>query len=109
LDVIKDRQYTAKTDGLARRSCQTALFHVVQAMVRWMAPIMSFTAQEIWEVMPGQHSEFVFTEVWYQGLDTVPAGQFDDAFWQQLLEVRDAVNKVLEVGRRDGKIGASLQ
>lgn len=109
LDVIKDRQYTAKTDGLARRSCQTALFHVVQAMVRWMAPIMSFTAQEIWEVMPGQHSEFVFTEVWYQGLDTLPAGQFDDAFWQQLLEVRDAVNKVLEVGRRDGKIGASLQ
>ncbi|MGB2105430.1 MAG: isoleucine--tRNA ligase, partial [Glaciecola sp.] len=52
LDIIKDRQYTAKADGLARRSCQTALYHIVQAMVRWMAPITSFTAQEIWEVLP---------------------------------------------------------
>ncbi|WP_419571798.1 class I tRNA ligase family protein, partial [Rheinheimera sp.] len=109
LDVIKDRQYTAKTDSQARRSCQTALYHVIQAMVRWMAPIMSFTAQEIWEAIPGQATEFVFTDVWYQGLNAVPAGQFSDAFWQQLLQVRDEVNKVLEAARRDGKIGASLQ
>ncbi|WP_337842957.1 class I tRNA ligase family protein, partial [Rheinheimera sp.] len=109
LDVIKDRQYTAKTDSQARRSCQTALYHVIQAMVRWMAPIMSFTAQEIWEAIPGQATEFVFTDVWYQGLNAVPAGQFNDAFWQQLLQVRDEVNKVLEAARRDGKIGASLQ
>lgn len=51
LDIIKDRQYTAKSDGLARRSCQTALFHIAEALVRWMAPIMSFTADEIWNVM----------------------------------------------------------
>lgn len=109
LDVTKDRQYTAQTDSQARRSCQTALYHVIQAMVRWMAPIMSFTAQEIWEAIPGQTAEFVFTQTWYEGLDALPAGLFDDAFWQQLLEVRGEVNKVLEAARRDGNIGASLQ
>ncbi|MDX3774361.1 isoleucine--tRNA ligase [Chromatiaceae bacterium AAb-1] len=109
LDVIKDRQYTAHKNSVARRSCQTALYHIVQAMVRWMAPIMSFTAQEIWEALPGQSSEFVFTDVWYTGFADVPAGKFDDAFWQQLLEVRDEVNKVLELARREEKIGASLQ
>ena len=109
LDVIKDRQYTAKTEGHARRSCQTALYHIIEAMVRWMAPVMSFTAQEIWETLPARPSTFVFTEVWYQGLDTVPAGQLDDAFWQQLLLVRDEVNKVIEGARKEGKVGASLQ
>ena len=48
LDIIKDRQYTAKSDSVARRSCQTALYHIIEALVRWMAPIMSFTADEIW-------------------------------------------------------------
>ena len=109
LDVIKDRQYTAKTDGLARRSCQTAMYHILEAMVRWMAPVMSFTAQEIWEALPGRTEAFVFTGVWYRGLDTLPAGQFDDGFWQQLLAVRDEVNKVIELARKDGKVGASLQ
>jgi isoleucyl-tRNA synthetase len=109
LDVIKDRQYTAHSDGLARRSCQTALYHIAQAMVRWMAPIMSFTAQEIWQELPGERAEFVFTDVWYSGFAGIKAGKFSDAFWQQLLQVRDEVNKVLEVARRDEKIGASLQ
>ena len=109
LDVIKDRQYTAKTDGLARRSCQTALYHIIEAMVRWMAPIMSFTAQEIWEALPARTEPFVFTGVWYDGFATVPAGKLSDAFWRQLLAVRDEVNKVIEVTRKDGKIGASLQ
>ncbi len=109
LDVIKDRQYTAHTDGLARRSCQTALYHIAQAMVRWMAPIMSFTAQEIWQELPGERDEFVFTDVWYTGFTGLASGKFDDAFWQQLLQVRDEVNKVLEVARKEDKIGASLQ
>ncbi len=109
LDVIKDRQYTAKTDGHARRSCQTALYHIIEAMVRWMAPVMSFTAQEIWEILPARQSTFVFTEVWYEGLHAVPAGKLDDAFWQQLLLVRDEVNKVIEGARKEGKVGASLQ
>ena len=109
LDVIKDRQYTAKTEGHARRSCQTALYHIIEAMVRWMAPVMSFTAQEIWESLPARSEPFVFTGVWYQGLQGVPAGKLDDAFWQQLLQVRDEVNKVIELTRKEGKVGASLQ
>ncbi len=109
LDVIKDRQYTAKTEGHARRSCQTALYHIIEAMVRWMAPVMSFTAQEIWESLPARTEPFVFTGVWYQGLQGVPAGKLDDAFWQQLLQVRDEVNKVIELARKEGKVGASLQ
>lgn len=109
LDVIKDRQYTAKTDGHARRSCQTALYHIIEAMVRWMAPVMSFTAQEIWESLPARNEQFVFTGVWYEAFNNVPAGQVDDAFWQQLLLVRDEVNRVIESVRKEGKIGASLQ
>ncbi|MEE2024667.1 isoleucine--tRNA ligase [Alkalimonas mucilaginosa] len=109
LDVIKDRQYTAKADSQARRSCQTAMYHIVQALVRWMAPIMSFTAQEIWQQLPAQPEPYVLMDVWYSGLAQVPAGRFDDAFWQQLLLVRDEVNRVLEKARKQEKIGASLQ
>jgi isoleucyl-tRNA synthetase len=109
LDVIKDRQYTAKADSVARRSCQTALYHIAEAMTRWMAPIMSFTAQEIWQVLPGKRDEFVFTGEWYQGLVKADAAKLDNAFWQQLLEVRTEVNKVLETARKEEKIGATLQ
>jgi isoleucyl-tRNA synthetase len=109
LDVIKDRQYTAKADSHARRSCQSALYHIAEAMTRWMAPIMSFTAQEIWDVLPGERGDFVFTDVWYEGLANVTEGQLDNTYWQQVLEVRDAVNKVLEAARKDEVIGATLQ
>ncbi|MFY8349983.1 isoleucine--tRNA ligase [Pseudoalteromonas sp. SSM20] len=109
LDVIKDRQYTAKADSVARRSCQTALYHIAEAMTRWMAPIMSFTAQEIWQVLPGKRDEFVFTGEWYQGLVKADSAKFDNNFWQQLLEVRAEVNKVLETARKEEKIGATLQ
>ncbi|MEC8328843.1 MAG: isoleucine--tRNA ligase [Pseudomonadota bacterium] len=109
LDVIKDRQYTAKADSVARRSCQTALYHIAEAMTRWMAPIMSFTAQEIWQVLPGKRDEFVFTGEWYQGLVKADSAKLDNAFWQQLLEVRAEVNKVLEAARKEEKIGATLQ
>jgi isoleucyl-tRNA synthetase len=53
LDIIKDRQYTTQADSLARRSAQSALFHISHAMVRWLAPILSFTAEEIWQFLPG--------------------------------------------------------
>jgi isoleucyl-tRNA synthetase len=66
LDIIKDRQYTAKADSVARRSCQTALFHIAEALVRWMAPIMSFTADEIWGYLPGDREKYVFTGEWYK-------------------------------------------
>ena len=57
LDIIKDRQYTAKSDSVARHSCQTALYHIAQAMVRWIAPILSFTADEIWQYIPARSEE----------------------------------------------------
>ncbi len=110
LDIIKDRQYTAKADSIARRSCQTALFHIVEAMVRWMAPIMSFTAEEIWQLLPGQRDQFVMTDEWYTGLFGLQQGEaLDDAYWAQLLAVRAEVNKALEVARNDKLIGSSLQ
>ncbi|WP_105200972.1 isoleucine--tRNA ligase [Pseudoalteromonas sp. T1lg10] len=108
LDVIKDRQYTAKADSHARRSCQSALYHIAEAMTRWMAPILSFTAQEIWQVLPGERSEFVFTGTWYEGLTSVE-GKFSDEQWQTVLNVRDAVNRVLESARKEDIIGATLQ
>ncbi|HDU8648230.1 isoleucine--tRNA ligase [Morganella morganii] len=110
LDIIKDRQYTAKSDGLARRSCQTALFHIAEALVRWMAPIMSFTADEIWNVMPGKRPQYVFTEEWYDGMFGLNAqDSMNDDYWATLLAVRGEVNKVLEQARADKLIGGSLE
>jgi isoleucyl-tRNA synthetase len=110
LDIIKDRQYTAKSDSVARRSCQTALFHIAEALVRWMAPIMSFTADEIWGFLPGKRSQFVFTEEWYQGLFGLADNQpMNDRFWDELLKVRGEVNKVIEQARSDKSIGGSLE
>ncbi|AJK19472.1 isoleucine--tRNA ligase [Yersinia pestis] len=110
LDIIKDRQYTAKGDGIARRSCQTALFHIAEALVRWMAPIMSFTADEIWNHLPGERQQYVFTEEWYDGLFGLAGNEsMNDTFWAELLRVRGEVNKVLEQARSDKRIGGSLE
>lgn len=110
LDIIKDRQYTAKTDSHARRSCQSALYHIAEALTRWMAPVMSFTSQELWESLPGERSEFVFTEIWYEGLnDLTVSEEFDDMFWQSVLAVKTEVNKAMEIARKDGVIGGSLE
>lgn len=110
LDVIKDRQYTAKSDSIARRSCQTALYLICEAMVRWMAPILSFTADEIWQKMPGKRSQFVFTEEWFTGLFAMNNSEvLNDAYWEKIQKVRDEVNKQLEVARNEKIIGGSLQ
>lgn len=110
LDIIKDRQYTTKVDSIARRSCQTVLYHIVEALVRWMLPIMSFTADEIWSFMPGKRSQCVFTEEWYDGLFSLDAAQpMNDAYWDTLLRVRSEVNKVIEEARTDKRIGGSLE
>ncbi|WP_440053617.1 isoleucine--tRNA ligase [Pseudoalteromonas sp. T1lg65] len=109
LDVIKDRQYTAKADSHARRSCQSALYHIAEAMTRWMAPIMSFTAQEIWEVLPGERGKYVFTDTWYEAIEGASEGSLNNEYWQNLLAVRDEVNRVLENARKEDVIGATLQ
>ncbi|MCL7942048.1 isoleucine--tRNA ligase [Halomonas sp. ATCH28] len=109
LDVIKDRQYTTQADSVARRSAQTALYHVVEALVRWVAPILSFTAEEIFENIPGQRGDSVLLAEYYTGLETLA----DDAamgrdFWEQVLEVKQAVNKCLEDARNAKTIKGSL-
>ncbi|MCG8707554.1 isoleucine--tRNA ligase [Brenneria sp. 4F2] len=110
LDIIKDRQYTAKRDSIARRSCQTALYHISEALVRWMAPILSFTADEIWGYLPGERAQYVFTEQWYDGLFGLDATEsMNDAFWAEMLKVRSEVNKVIEQARNDKRIGGSLE
>ncbi|OYV16303.1 MAG: isoleucyl-tRNA synthetase, partial [Methylococcaceae bacterium NSM2-1] len=109
LDIIKDRQYTAKADGLARRSAQTAMYHVIEALTRWLAPIISYTADEIWQYIPGARSESVFLETWYQGLVKLDASStMNREFWQKVMTVRTAVSKELEKSRGKGDIGSSL-
>ena len=114
LDIIKDRQYTAKRDGNARRSCQTAMYLIAEAMTRWMAPILSFTAQEIWQALPtpesGERDEFVFTHVWFDGLALLPASaELNNDFWQTILAVKAEVNKNLELARKEKIVGKSLE
>ncbi|MGY6277453.1 isoleucine--tRNA ligase [Methylomonas sp. MgM2] len=109
LDIVKDRQYTAKEDCLARRSAQTAMFHVIEAMVRWLAPITSYTADEIWQALPGRHGESVFLETWYEGLFPMDAAaEINRGTWEKVMAVRNVVSKELELLRKDGAIGASL-
>jgi isoleucyl-tRNA synthetase len=109
LDVIKDRQYTTRADSHARRSAQTAMYHVLEAMVRWLAPVLSFTADEIWQHMPGGRVESVLLETWYEGLEPLPEdAELDREFWEQVLELREAVARELERLRMAGGIGSSL-
>ena len=107
LDVIKDRQYTVATDNVARRSAQTAMYHILEGMVRWFAPILSFTAEEVWQNMPGERAESVFLSTFHD-FPTVTSA-FDDAFWQGIIELRDDVNAELEKARNAGLIGGSLE
>jgi isoleucyl-tRNA synthetase len=109
LDIIKDRQYTTQANSLARRSCQTALYHVVEALVRWIAPILSFTADEIWQLLPGERGDTVFYETWYQGLSEMPQSvELSRDDWRDIAAVKEAVNKCLEDARKQGVIKGSL-
>ncbi|MCP4124804.1 MAG: isoleucine--tRNA ligase [Bacteroidetes bacterium] len=107
LDVIKDRQYTTQEDSVARRSAQTALHHIIEAMTRWIAPILSFTAEELWEFIPGEHTESVFFETWYPFPPEIK-DEMDDEYWKQVLKVRVACSKEMEKLRSDKTIGSSL-
>ena len=111
LDIIKDRQYTAKTDGLARRSAQTAMFHVLESLTRWLAPILSYTAEEIWQHLPavGNRPESVFLTTWYEDLTALDSdAEFNHDFWQTVMTVRSEVSQALEHSRTTKEIGSSL-
>lgn len=112
LDIIKDRQYTTQSESQARRSTQTAMYHIVEAMVRWLAPITSFTADEIWSFLPGERSESVFLEEFYQGLfqmdDDSSGAALTAADWGQIMAVRTEVARALEALRNSKTIGSGL-
>ncbi|SMF43334.1 Isoleucyl-tRNA synthetase [Alteromonadaceae bacterium Bs31] len=108
LDIIKDRVYTMKEDSSARRSAQTAQYHIVQAFARWIAPILSFTADEVWQALPGENSGSVFTAHWWELPQLTDKDALSNAYWQSVAKVKTAVNKVLENKRSDGAIGSSL-
>ena len=106
LDVLKDRMYTMPAASTGRRSAQSAMFHILEALARLLAPVLSFTAEEIWSYMPGARADSVFLETWY---DRWPAGADADLkFWDRVIAVRAAVSKELEKLRVAGGIGSSL-
>ncbi len=107
LDVLKDRMYTMQVASIGRRSAQTVMLHILEALVRWLMPILSFTAEEIWQHMPGKREESAFFATWH----TLPRGGREDgeaAFWDRVLAAREAVSKELEKLRVAGGIGSSL-
>ncbi|WP_349743086.1 isoleucine--tRNA ligase [Roseateles cavernae] len=107
LDVLKDRLYTTAPGSLARRSAQTALWQITQAMLRWMAPFLSFTAEEAWAIFDGGHADdSIFTETYWQfeGSDSSLIAK-----WDRIHAIRDAVNKAIEAVRAAGGVGSSLQ
>lgn len=108
LDIIKDRQYTTKSDSHARRSAQTALYHLVQAFVRWMSPILSFTAQEAWPLIPEQSEKYVFTADWYDLPQASTTNLVSADHWQTLISVKNAVNKQIEAARNTKLVGSNL-
>jgi len=109
LDVIKDRVYTTQTNGNARRSAQTAMYHIVEMFSRLMAPILSFTADEIWQNIPGERAESIFLSDFDQAVDELPESiDFPDQFWLRLMAVKTAVNKELENKRSEKVVGSSL-
>ena len=110
LDVTKDRLYTMPADSLGRRSAQSAMFRIVHAMTRWIAPILSFTADEIWQQLPGAREAHVLFATWVNDLDPLSdGGVLSGAGFQRLLALREAIAKVLEPMRAGGVIGASLE
>ena len=108
LDILKDRLYTCKADSAARRSAQSALHHVTHSLVRLMAPILSFTAEELWQAFTGAEDDSVFFQTWHELPQPADAGALV-AKWTRLRELRNPVRKEIEALRAAGKVGSSLQ
>lgn len=108
LDVLKDRLYTLSENSKERRSAQVALYHITQSLIRIMSPILSFTAQEAWDVVNKDHSNTVFSDSWY---DIPPHGLSDSEIeaWQTAMDTRVLANKKIEELREQGNVGSSLQ
>ncbi len=104
LDILKDRLYTTAPKSKARRSAQTALYHISQALLRLMAPFLSFTAEEAWQVVGKSESIFLETYATFEAPDAALLAK-----WSRIREIRDVVNKEIEALRAAGTVGSSLQ
>ncbi|QJC28481.1 isoleucine--tRNA ligase [Enterobacteriaceae endosymbiont of Plateumaris consimilis] len=110
LEIIKDRLYTFKKNSIARLSSQTALYLIIESLVRWITPILSFTADEIWNYIPGKRSKYVFTEEWYSGLFELSSYEkMNNNYWENLFKVKIEINKIIENAREKNIIGSSLE
>ncbi|CAL4319806.1 Isoleucine--tRNA ligase [Buchnera aphidicola (Eriosoma grossulariae)] len=108
-EIIKDRQYTTKKKSLANLSGQTALFHIINALVRWIAPILSFTAEEIWEHIPGNNNSIFFQE-WYKNLFYLSKNEvLSNQYWNIIIQIKNEVNKSIENKRNKKIIKNSLE
>jgi isoleucyl-tRNA synthetase len=108
LDILKDRLYTTAENSHARRSAQTALFHITQSLIRLMAPVLSFTAEELWNVVNKKNKSTIFVESWYE----LPSHGLSEELllgWRHVLDVRSMANKKIEALREKGVVGSSLQ
>jgi len=103
LDIIKDRLYTMPADSTGRRSAQTALYVIAESLTHWIAPILSFTAEEIWKHLPEREQESVFLSDWLDIEE--PKSNIN---WDQLNQINTHILKALEVARDDGEIGSPL-
>jgi isoleucyl-tRNA synthetase len=114
LDITKDRLYTMPTDSHGRRSAQSAMFRITEALVRWLAPMLAFTADEIWHAMPDtsapvKRGDSALFETWYEGLAATQGTPEQRRYWADLLAMRDTAAHVLEGMRKDGALGAALE
>ena len=109
LDITKDRLYTMPTDSHGRRSAQSAMYRIAEALVRWLAPVLSFTAEEIWQQLPGERGDSVLFETWYDGLAATQNSAEQRRYWADLLAIRDTASRVLEGMRKTEQIGAALE
>ncbi len=108
LDIIKDRQYTTATNSRARKSAQTALYHIVNAFTRWVSPILSFTVDELWAEIPGKKEGSVFAATWSELPELDGSQSLDNQYWETLAKIKVAVNKAIEEKRNSDKLGGSL-
>lgn len=111
LDIIKDRQYTCKTNSIPRRSAQTALYHILETLVRLIAPILSFTAEEVWQYLPDRKQPSVFLNTWYNYdfLGDAKNMNINQSFWETVFLIRKEVNKQIEIARNNNLLGSSLE
>ncbi len=108
LDILKDRLYTTAENSHGRRSAQTALFHITQSLIRLMAPVLSFTAEELWNVVNKNNKSTIFVENWYE-FPSHALSEKEFLGWQHVINVRNLANKKIEALREEGAVGSSLQ